>query len=178
MNQKGQSLVEALIALGAAVIIISAITIAVVTSVHNSDYSKYQNLATNYAQQGMEIVKQQSRLDWNNTATYAGTLCLGQGATALPPHPIASGNCTDVNMGNIFVRQIEIQHISPSQTCDNFNSPCCIFGDIVNCDLNPDLCSSRATITVKWTDSKCASGVSYCHKVALDTCLQNINLNK
>jgi len=58
MNQKGQGLVEALIALGAAVIIIAAITIAVITAVSNSDFSTEQNLATGFAQQGMEIVRQ------------------------------------------------------------------------------------------------------------------------
>lgn len=175
MNQRGQGLVEALIALGAAVIIISAITIAVVTSVHNSHYSRYQNLATNYAQQGMELVKQQSQLDWSDTATYAGTLCLSQGATDLPP--LTSTACNDINMGNMFVRQIDVQKVSPSLSCDNFSSPCCIIGTPVDCgasNANAKLCSSRVTATVKWTDSKCTSAANFCHNVKLDSCLQNI----
>src|SRR5450759_3168005 len=119
MNNKGQGLVEALIALGAAVVIISAITVAVITSVHNSDFAKYQNLATNYAQQGLAIVKQQSLLDWNNTATYGGTLpfCLNQGATTLPP--LSSTSCQDINAGSIFIRQVEIQNkIAPGPGCN------------------------------------------------------------
>src|SRR5450759_4358473 len=102
MNNKGQGLVEALIALGAAVVIISAITVAVITSVHNSDFAKYQNLATNYAQQGLAIVKQQSQLDWNNTATYSGTFCLNQGATTHPPFSSPLNPPCGINAGNMF----------------------------------------------------------------------------
>jgi hypothetical protein len=188
MNQKGQSLVEALIALAAAVVIISAITVAVITSVQNSDFSKYQNLATNYAQQGLEIVKQQSQLDWVDTATYSGTLCLFQGATTLPPLPSAS--CTDINVGNMFIRQVEIQNnIAPGPACaqdgsnvgtccDNFTSPCCVVGPIADCTINPERCSSQVTVTVKWTDGKCAATSPFCHNVKLDSCLQDIYRNQ
>src|ERR1035437_7858281 len=108
MNQKGQSLVEALIALTAAVVIITTITVAVITSVQNTDFSKYQNLATNYAQQGLEIVKQQSQLDWNGTATYSGTLCLFQGAISLPPLPSTTNPACGINVSNMFIRQVDI----------------------------------------------------------------------
>jgi hypothetical protein len=184
MNQKGQGLVEALIALGAAVVIISAITVAVITSVHNSDFAKYQNLATNYAQQGLAIVKQQSQLDWFHTATYSGTLCLFQGATTLPPFPSTNNPpCGDINVGNMFTRQVDIQNkiapgpacngSNPSSCCNNFISPCCIVGTAVDCTNNPELCSSQVSVTVKWTDGKCSAN-SFCHSVKLDSCLQDI----
>jgi type II secretory pathway pseudopilin PulG len=188
MNQKGQGLVEALIALGAAVVIISAITVAVITSVQNTDFSKYQNLATNYAQQGLAIVKQQSLLDWNNTATYGGTFpfCLNQGATTLPP--LSSTSCQDINAGNMFIRQVDIQNkivpgpvcngSNPSSCCNNFTSPCCIVGTAVDCNATPQLCSSRVTVTVKWTDGKCSANSPFCHNVKLDSCLQDIYRTK
>jgi type II secretory pathway pseudopilin PulG len=178
MNNKGQGLIEALIALGAAVIIISAITVAVITAVQNTDFSKYQNLATNYAQQGLAIVKQQSLLDWNNTATYGGALpfCLNQGATTLPPS--SSTSCKDINAGSMFIRQVDITKISPDPRCDNSNSPCCINGPIVNCADNPELCSSQVSVTVKWTDGKCLTNSPFCHNVKLDSCLQDIYRTK
>ena len=64
LNEKGQSLVEALIALGVAVIVVSAMAVAAITSVNNADFSKYQNLATNYAQQGLEVMRQQAQSNW------------------------------------------------------------------------------------------------------------------
>jgi hypothetical protein len=91
MNQKGQSLVEALIALGVATIVVSAMAVAAITAVNNADFSKYQNLATQYAQQGVEIVRQQSQTDWNIFYTnYVGSWpsgrswCLSQNLTWSP----------------------------------------------------------------------------------------------
>jgi hypothetical protein len=155
MNKKGQGLVEALIALGAAVVIISAITVAVVTAVNNSDYSKSQNLATGYAQQGMEIVKQDSQLDWVSlqASISASTVwCLPQGSTDFSPVL----PCT-VNIGERFVRQLDFD--LPLSTCT---------GNGIH----------RVTVTVKWTDGKCSSSLDYCHKVVLDSCIADIYRNK
>jgi type II secretory pathway pseudopilin PulG len=180
MNNKGQGLIEALIALGAAVVIISAITIAVVTAVHNSDFAKYQNLATGFAQQGIETVAQQSQLDWNHTATYGGTLpfCLAQGATTLPPS--SSTSCKDINAGSMFIREVDFTKIPPQLSCTNLSSPCCSsslqpgIGAPDFCTNNPSLCSSQVTVTVKWTDGKCSSASDFCHSVKLDSCIQDI----
>ena len=150
MNQKGQGLIEALIALGAAVIIIAAITIAVVTAVSNSDFSKYQNLATGYASQGMEVVRQKSQLDWTDTATYSGTWCLPQGTTDF--YPALGAYTCPVNVNNQFVRQLEFSHNYPS--CNGANT--------------------LVEVTVKWTDGKCSGALDFCHKVVLDSCLADI----
>jgi hypothetical protein len=174
MNQKGQGLIEALIALGAAVVIISAITIAVVTAVHNSDFAKYQNLAMGFAQQGIETVKQESQLDWVGTATYSGTLCLFQGTTSFSP-PINNNNvCAPMDVGSMFIREINFTKIPPQLSCDNFSSPCCVVAPIADCAINPERCSSQVTVTVKWTDGKCSNASDFCHKVILDSCIQDI----
>ncbi len=179
MNQKGQSLIEALVALGAAVIIISAITVAVITALSNSDFAKYQNQAAGYAQQGMQIVQQKSQLDWVDTATYSGTWCLPQGATdfasTLTDIPCSNRN---VNVADKFFRQVSLTKISPSTSC-GINSPCCVSGASVDCTAHPELCSSQVQVTVEWTDGKCSSdpnsGNYYCHQVSLDSCLTDIN---
>ena len=154
MNQKGQGLVEALIALGAAVIIISAITVAVITAVHNSDFAKYQNLATNYAEQGIQIVQQKSQLDWTDTATYSGTgvWCLPQGTTDFYSH-VTDSYCASkgVNVQNKFFRQLELKSSS-------------------SCSTN-----IQVEVTVKWTDSKCSGISDLCHNVILYSCIADIN---
>lgn len=179
MNNKGQGLIEALIALGAAVVIISAITIAVVTAVHNSDFAKYQNLAMGFAQQGIETVKQQSQLDWNATSIYKGSYCLSQGTTSFSPRG-GNNTCAPMNTGSMFIRQVDFTKIHPQPTCDNFSSPCCSvsflpgIGDPAFCTNNPELCSSQITVTVKWTDGKCSNASPFCHSVKLDSCIQDI----
>lgn len=156
INQKGQSLVEALVALTAAVVIVSAIAVAVITSVNNSDFSKSQNLATHYAQQGIDILRSQSESDWVSfvTSNPSGYYCLNAGSTALTNYTNFSGvNCAK-NINNFFVRQVHVVH-----------------GNGPNCSPNTDV-----TVDVYWSDGKCTSASNlYCHSVSLDTCLANIN---
>lgn len=179
MNNKGQGLIEALIALGAAVVIISAITVAVVTAVHNSDFAKYQNLATGFAQQGIETVKQQSQLDWVGASSYQGPYCLFQGTTSFLP--LVGNTCAKpMSAGSMFIREVDFTKIPPQPSCDNRKSPCCSvssnpeIGGADFCTNNLSLCSSQVTVTVKWTDGKCSSASDFCHSVKLDSCIQDI----
>jgi hypothetical protein len=152
MNQKGQGLVEALIALGAAVVIIAAITVAVITAVSNSDYSKSQNLANGYAQQGMGIIKQDSQLSWSTlqASISASTVwCLPQGTTDFAPAVL--GSPCSVNIAGGFVRQLNFT--TNSSSCNG---------------------QTQVEVTVKWTDGKCSNSLDYCHKVVLDSCLADI----
>jgi Tfp pilus assembly protein PilV len=147
MSQKGQSLIEALIALGAAVVIISAITVVAVNAVSNSDFARYQSLATGLAQQGMQVVQQKSQLDWNAVATYSGTWCLPQGTTDF--YPAYGGSTCPVNAMDKFVRQL------------NFDN---------SCGAN----ARQITVTVKWTDGKCLGTANFCHQVTLNSCIADI----
>lgn len=163
MNQQGQSLVEALIALGAAVLIISAITVAVITAVSNSDYSKYQNLATSYAQQGIEIVQQKSQLDWNSVSGLNGTYCLSNapvGTTTLTQAQ-QSDKCP-VNITNTSMQFSRLVKFTPNSN---------------NCQNNDGSANMQIEVTVEWTDGKCSStpaNLDFCHHVMLDSCLANI----
>lgn len=149
-SELGQSLIEAVIALGAAAIIVSAIAVAVVTSVNNSDFSKYQNLATQYAQQGIEILKERSESSWQNFSTLSGTYCLSQSSSTLAP--ALGGTCT-TNINNFFVRKVVITQNSGS------------------CSGN-----AKVTVNVSWSDGKCTSSSNiYCHSVELNSCLADIN---
>jgi Tfp pilus assembly protein PilV len=177
MNQKGQGLIEALIALGAAVIIIAAMTIAVITALNNADFSSYQNLATNYAQQGIEIIQQKSQLSWTDTSKYQGIYCLSQGVTNVVPIPAGEEDCP-VNVDNKFVRELDFIKITPQLDCANSTTPCCFQGpQNINCALTPELCSSQVNVTVKWTDGKCSSSSDFCHQVVLNSCITDIYRN-
>lgn len=57
VNTKGQSLLEITIAIGVAVLVISALTITTLIGLRNSQFSQNQILATKYAQEGLEKVK-------------------------------------------------------------------------------------------------------------------------
>ncbi len=152
MKERGQTLIEVVIALAAAVAIISAIVITVVTSLSNVEFTKNQNLASQYAREGMEVVRQMARNSWPTFTTYTGVnYCLSQGSATLTTMPPTG--CGQ-NVG-IFVRQITIDQTSVS--CSN---------------------SAKVTSTVFWTDSKCSTGAIFCHQVQLQTCVADINTVK
>lgn len=149
-NQLGQSLIEALVALGTAVIVVSAVAIAVISAVNNSDFSKNQNLATQFAQQGMEVLKQQSQNSWQTFSAFQGGYCLRENSTTLT----SSGTGCGQNIKSFFVRSVTI----------NQNHPSC------------SRIAARVVVSVAWKDGKCTSPTNeYCHAVALESCLANIN---
>lgn len=99
-NRFGQSLIELLMALGAGVLIMVAIVAGVVMAGKNSQFAKNQNLATRYAQEGIELARsQRDKLGWSPFyANYsAKPQCIDNGGN----FTLMSGNCTP-NVGNNF----------------------------------------------------------------------------
>jgi hypothetical protein len=122
--------------------------------VSNSDFAKYQNLATGYAQQGMQVVQQKSQLNWETlqaSISAATVWCLPQGATDFYPASLSSSPC-GINVSGGFVRQLNFTENSSS--CSNT--------------------STQIEVTVKWTDGKCSGALDFCHKVILDSCISDI----
>jgi Tfp pilus assembly protein PilV len=149
-GQNGQTLIEALVALGASVLVISAITVAVVAALNNTEYSKNQNMATQYAQQGMETIRQISDSNWTLFSSYnSGSFCLDQNSTVLSPIDQSSLNCGQ-NFG-IYSRQVDIVKNDSSNTrCQG---------------------SVLVAVTVFWGDGKCTdSNKPLCHNVSLSSC--------
>ena len=163
MTEKGQTLIEALVALGAAVIVLSAITVAVVSALNNVQYTKNQDLATQYGQQGIEIMRQISESNWGSFSLYnADRYCLAQGDVTPCLLGSSTGSCSlssSISCGQnygIFVREVDIVR-GPQSSC--FNG------------------SVGITVIVSWSDSKCGSNSPYCHNVKLNSCLSNHNSN-
>lgn len=98
-------MIEMLIAIGIAVLIILAFVQTMVASIKNAQFAKYQNLATRYSQQGVEMVRsQRDLLGWQTFySTYNGTSkCL---ATADPASWTDKGVGCSVNIDNLFTRE-------------------------------------------------------------------------
>lgn len=151
---KGQTLIEALVALAVAVSIVSAITIVAINSLNNVEFSKNQNSATQYAAEGMEIVRKIRNKNWADF--YAKTnvrYCLPKNASDVIPGTTGIPACP-VNIDAIFKRQVLINHDAPD--CSN---------------------TSKVTVTVFWSDSKCTAGSNlYCHKTELISCFSNYSI--
>lgn len=148
MRQKGQTLIEFLIALAAAVVIISAIGGAVVTTLNNAQFSKNQNLGNQYANQGMEII----RKTFSSYAT--GEYCLDKdSATLVERNPTVQG-CNGQNV-DIFARKVNIER------------------DAADCTVvaAPMPTVAKVTVSVLWSDNKCTSRRDlFCHAITLVSC--------
>jgi type II secretory pathway pseudopilin PulG len=155
LDQKGQVIIEAVVALGAAVVIIGVITVVVVTSLSNSELAKNQNLATQYAQQAIETARELSETNWVSFYQSREGYCLDNNSKTFTQPEGASNTCKMTN--SIFTRQVTIQ-ITPN-SCSNL----------------PSAAIGKVVVVVGWNDSKCTSGSDlYCHKVKLESCFTNL----
>ena len=158
-KEKGQTLIEALVALAAAVAVVYAISTAVISALSNAQFSKNQVLATQYAQQGIEIMRQLRDSDWSTFYSYNDSgsslyYCLDKNSKSIRSQGTGCGQ----NVDN-FIREVQIQKNS---------SDCRTPSGITN--------AARITVIVKWSDGKCPAGDAYCHKVQLASCLSDFQV--
>lgn len=158
-SESGQTLIEAIVALSALLISLAGISIAVIYAVNNTTFIKNQNLASKYAQQGMEYLK--NKTDNGETVTL---------------NPAVQGKQTD-----------DFRNLSgPFCFAENYDISTSIAGCQTNIQgffersvtFEKDTCGgkpfsgSEATVTVKWTSSKCPNddALRYCHKAEFHSC--------
>lgn len=86
-NQKGQSLIEVIVALAVAVIVILALVRVTVTSIRNANFAKNRASATKYAQETIEKVRgYRDQADWSTfTSTFTDGCQSPPGLDPLPP---------------------------------------------------------------------------------------------
>lgn len=163
-RNSGQTLIEVLVALGTSVVIISAITVAVLSSLSNVEFEKNQSLATSYAQQGMEIIRSMSNNNYGLFKLLSGKYCLAKSCTALTssrgdscgPEGVT---CQPVPNVDTFMREV---------TIDTSQSNNCVAGGIH---------FTEATTTVSWSDSKCTDTNNlFCHQVSISSCFSDANI--
>jgi len=162
--QSGQSLIEVVIALAAAIIIVTAITSIVLNALSNAQHSKSQNLATAYAQEGTEVLKRMKESNWSAfDGVVNGTYCMRKSNPTNFPNEIRNGSNCDRNIESFYVREVDIRKFS-----DN-----CTYQDANGATQKV----TEATVTVKWNDGKCKDAAAqnqYCRKVTMFSCLTNL----
>lgn len=161
-TQKGQVLVEAMVALGAAVVIVGVIAVVVVNSLNNSEYAKNQNLATQYSRQGLQLVRELTETNWVQFKNLSGWYCLYNDNSTITPLDVSDREGKPASDANsckwtdyIFNRRVSI--IQDSGECSTGNA--------------------KVSVVVGWNDAKCTDGDDlYCHRVQVDSCFTNINV--
>lgn len=163
-NMKGQTLIEVLLALGTAVVVLSATVVAVLSALNNAQFSKNQNIATQYAQEGMEVMRNMRNSNWTLFSSYASDqYCLNQNSTDLSGRNrtiqgCAGGSSTNGQNVGIYARQVDIE--ANSSDCSAPTPP-------------PPGNPKKVTVSVSWISNKCTRENLYCHSVKLVSCLGN-----
>ena len=158
-KQKGQALLEILLAFSVSILVLSAIVIAVAGSLSNAQYTKNQSLANSYAQEGMAVVRQIRDSNWKDFSLALSDVyyCLG------PSNVLADYDgleCRNIDNVGIFTRKATFKQ--ESSDCGSGGSK----GTMVN-------------IIVSWSDSKCPiTDNIYCHNVNLISCFSNLDQRK
>lgn len=154
-TQRGQTLIEILAALSVMAVLLTSITISVLSSLNNATYSKNQNLATQYAQQGMEAVRNLRSVDYTTFNSLSGSYCLAKTCTSLDSSipscwtKTSPGACNS-NIDSYFAREIS----APSSSTDCKSS------------------TKEIQAIVSWTDGRCTAGVN-CRQVQVTSCFSN-----
>lgn len=160
------TIVEVVIALGAGAIILTALTFITLTSLSNSRQGSSQAIATQLAQEGMEIMRNMKENSWTGfTALQDTTYCLASSCTAL--NSSSGGSCgprvgiCGLNVSGKYVREVTVSH------------------GVARC-LPPVPVAGRTYIgvssAVSWKDSLCTNPSDpYCHKVAVESCFANFD---
>ena len=158
-NLQGQSLIEITVALGALVVILTVSSTAIISALNNSQEAKYQNQASVYAQQGIEVLRQTRDSSWTTFDNLSGAYCMASSCTQLKSNgPCGPKNGTCGKNVDIFSRSV---------TLVKNNSQC-----------NQDgVSGTKAFVTVAWSDSKCSPQSAHCRKVELETCFSNLYHN-
>lgn len=158
-NNRGQTLLEAVIALSVLVIVLGAVATSVLTSINNSSFIKQQNQANKLAQQGMEYIR--DRINNSGTTPTAFSTYSSSGYNG-------STKCLDVN--NVFQNR--------TCNCGTYTTDC--IGGLFKreaafasgiCGVGNSFSSGlTVTVNVYWTSGKCSTGSSFCHGQKVTSC--------
>ena len=155
-SQKGQTIIEAIVALMTILIILTAISIVIVNGLYNSRFIKNQNEANKYAQQGIEFVRNMQKNDLEQFGELVlddlgevpefSTFCIDEENNTL-----TSDNCVPntANLAGTYNRTVSFS--PPGSKCHD--------SEIIT------------SVSVKWSSSKCPESNRYCHMSQLESCL-------
>jgi Tfp pilus assembly protein PilV len=160
----GQTIIEAVVALTAIVVAIAAISVVISLSVNNSTFSRDQNQASKYAQEGVEFLRE---------ANDSGSPIPFQGADPLTFNQLNGDYCLNADD--------TLSQDGIGADCRNVSTK----GLKRSINIQPGTCAGTASnpgtsntiltdvhVTVYWSGNSCSTTTPYCHNSSLETCIQ------
>jgi len=172
-QESGQTLIEVIAALTAAVVIIAAIVSASLNALTSSQFTRDQNLSSQFTQQGMELMRNmrdQSVASISASYLPDGTYCLAKSCAGLNRDITScwqgTPNCPQ-NVDN-FVRKVVVVH------------------NATDCNMSPTPVGNppgvlpsnvQITVTTSWYDPKCTDATNpFCHSTTSTSCFSDFTV--
>lgn len=124
----GQSLIEAVVAVGIVLLLVTGLVAATTSTLRFGQMSKYRTQALQYAREALEIVRIVKDTNWNDIPT-SGTYCLAKNQQDLGSP--AAGDCP-FDIDSIYSRTL-------------------VFGSDATCSIA--LSCRKVTVTVSWKEA-------------------------
>lgn len=159
---KGQTIIEVMIALGVGIVILSAVTTAVLTSLNNVRQSSSQDKSGSYATAGFEVVRKMRDTQLAAFKNLNGTYCMADGCTSLNNE--VGGSCGK-------------KAVSCEENSDGFVREVTFSKNTSSCAVTPaptdrSLNGTQVRVKVSWTDRQCQDPDNpYCRESIVDSCL-------
>lgn len=102
MYQRGQSLVEVVVAVGVVILLVTGLIVGTTTSLKGSEFSTYKSRALKYTQEAMEVIRNMRDQSWASLAAKSGVWCLDK--TGIWSQ--AQGATCSVNIDGFFTRSV------------------------------------------------------------------------
>lgn len=163
-KNKGQVLIEAIVAIAVIAFVLAGIVSALISAVNNSTFAKNQNIATNLAQEGIGIARDQKEIDFNTfKAKDSGsgtTYCVSKDKVIALVNPCPPADSRDIFIRKLYINQSGLDQ-RPESGLSAAENRRCASGNIY------------VVSSVGWSDSRC-EGSTLCHKVELDSCFSDL----
>lgn len=165
LYNKGSVLLESVVALAVIIIVTAAISTVVSISVSNSTFTRNQNQANKFAQEGIEYMRALTQSDYSHfidilvpNDTTTNTFCFNRNFELLEEFGPRAGECFDVSGGTSdlvfeqgFRRQVQVKQDCGSGT--------------------PDPGDAEVTVTVSWSSGRCPQTNTFCHEARFVSCI-------
>ena len=130
--ERGQTLVEAVVALGIVLMVITALVVITTTALNRSKLVEERLQAQKYSQEGIEWIRAEK--DNNDWADFLGrlgppwgipkTYCFN--VSPIPAAWPAEGGCGDYDLADIFMREAALNVVEPNDNCQSGPNSKCI----------------------------------------------------
>ncbi len=159
---KGQTLIEVMVALGVGMIILSAITTIVLTSLKNTEQTTSKDNSNSYAVDGLEKIRNMRDSDNGAFRNFNGNYCFDSSCNGFKGEVDRkcgrnTNKCEENSRG--YIREV------------NFNknsSECLVTPAPTNLASN----GTQVNVKVSWKSNQCRDANNpYCHSIQVQSCL-------